>query len=44
LATEGDRRRLRVELERAGDDEDDDAGVSELAEYRRRLGDRQMAA
>lgn len=37
LVTEGDRRRLRVELERVPESEED-ADVSELGEYRRRLG------
>jgi hypothetical protein len=38
LVTEGDRRRVRVELERAdGGDADDTGDVSELEEYRRRL-------
>lgn len=37
-ATEGDRRRLRIELERAADvDPDEDAAVVALDEYQRRL-------
>jgi hypothetical protein len=39
MVTEGDRRRLRLELERSSaGGEEGDADVSELAEYRRRLG------
>lgn len=38
LATEGDRRRLRIELERAATaDTDEDAAVAKLDEYRKRL-------
>lgn len=38
LATEGDRRRLRIELERGpAVDEDDEAAVTAIDEYRRRL-------
>lgn len=38
LVTEGDRRRLRIELERAGAvDADEEAAVTALDEYRRRL-------
>lgn len=38
LVTEGDRRRSRVELERGGQvDEDEDAAVTKLDEYRRRV-------
>jgi hypothetical protein len=37
MATEGDRRRLRLELARAGAAEGAEADVSELAEYRARL-------
>jgi len=38
LATEGDRRRLRVELERVGHiDSDEDAAVAALDDYRRRF-------
>lgn len=39
LVTEGDRRRLHLELDRpgAGEGEEDGADVSELADYRRRL-------
>lgn len=37
-ATEGDRRRLRIELERAGEgDEDEAAGVTAIHEWQRRL-------
>lgn len=37
-ATEGDRRRLRIELERAqGDDPDERAGVTAIDEWQRRL-------
>lgn len=35
-ATEGDRRRLGIELERPAEPEEDGADVSELADYRRR--------
>lgn len=37
LVTEGDRRRARIELERAGVSSEEPADVSEFAEYRRRL-------
>lgn len=39
LVTEGDRRRARMELERAGSaDEDEDAAVAQMEKYRKRLG------
>jgi hypothetical protein len=39
LVTEGDRRRARMELERAGSsDDDEDAAVAQLEKYRKRLG------
>lgn len=37
LATEGDRRRMRLELERAAED-DGDASVTAIADYKRALG------
>lgn len=37
LATEGDRRRLSVELQRQAGDADEDAAVAALADYRDRL-------
>ena len=37
LATEGDRRRLRVELERVTEDADESAAVAALDDYRRRI-------
>ena len=37
LATEGDRRRMRIELSRAGVDDDEAAAVSALDAYRARL-------
>lgn len=38
LATEGDRRRMRLELTRKGRDDDEDAAVVALGEYQSRLG------
>jgi len=39
LVTEGDRRRMRLELERAkGPDADAEAGVASMSEWRQRLG------
>lgn len=39
MVTEGDRRRARLELERAGStDPDEDAAVAKMDEYRKRLG------
>lgn len=38
LCTEGDRRRLRVELERGGADVDEEASVTALDRYRGSLG------
>lgn len=39
LVTEGDRRRARIELERAaGDDPEEDAAVADFAAYQRKLG------
>lgn len=38
LVTEGDRRRLRLELTRTGTDPDEEAAVLELADYQQRLG------
>lgn len=35
--TEGDRRRMRIELERSGSQKEDDASVTAMAEYRRQL-------
>ncbi len=37
MATEGDRRRLRLELERGGDKPEEVSGVTDLDDYRRRL-------
>ena len=38
LTTEGDRRRVRIELERAGrKDEDAEAGVTAMDEWRKKL-------
>lgn len=37
LVTEGDRRRLRIELEQAGDDPDKAAGVTAMDEWRKKL-------
>lgn len=38
LATEGDRRRMRLELTRKGQDDDEHAAVVALSEYQSRLG------
>ena len=38
LVTEGDRRRLRIELESAHDDEEQDASVTAIQDYRNKLG------
>jgi hypothetical protein len=38
LVTEGDRRRLRLELTRTGPDPDEEAAVLAIADYQQRLG------
>lgn len=38
LVTEGDRRRLRLELTRTGPDQDEEAAVLAIADYQSRLG------